>query len=236
MHLKSNDYSKFKLRPDNRPVGESPHLERLKNSIKMKNLLHLRPITVNENMEILDGQHRYEAAKALGLDIYYEIAKNADPYDMVLMNITKPWNHSDFMNYFVKNNFPEYVKFAEFIRKHQIPIALGLKLVTGRSSKSLHDFKLGKFRFNYEEKNQQIEICKDTVTYIRKIHGPAAVWSQSNKFWISMMQICELPGFNKEKWFKHLRALIKSCQQKVKIEDYYDMLLKIYNNPILNQE
>jgi hypothetical protein len=61
-------YSQFKILSDNRDVN-SLHVKRLVESF---NDMHLVcPIIVNENMEVIDGQHRLQASIETGLPIYY---------------------------------------------------------------------------------------------------------------------------------------------------------------------
>ncbi|MEK6878376.1 MAG: ParB/Srx family N-terminal domain-containing protein, partial [Nanoarchaeota archaeon] len=67
---KTTDYKMFKKLKGNRNIYK-PHLNGLIQSIQEENLLQYNPITINSDMEIVDGQHRLEAAKILKLDIYY---------------------------------------------------------------------------------------------------------------------------------------------------------------------
>src|SRR5574344_1973849 len=66
----TNDYEMFKTLDGNRNVNKL-HVNRLKESFKKAYLLS--PIIINLRNQIIDGQHRFEAAKALGLQIYYTI-------------------------------------------------------------------------------------------------------------------------------------------------------------------
>ena len=69
----TTDYSMFQTLEGNRNLNKL-HLKRLKNSFQKKYLLS--PIIVNEKFEIIDGQHRFEAGKQLGLPINFLIAPN----------------------------------------------------------------------------------------------------------------------------------------------------------------
>ena len=69
MTLKTSDYSIFKKFPGNRDINPL-NLRKITNSIKMHNMLDLKPIIVTESMEVTDGQHRLEAAKVLGVPIF----------------------------------------------------------------------------------------------------------------------------------------------------------------------
>ena len=64
----TTDYSKFKTLKGNRSVNKL-HVKRLQKSFKQSYLLS--PIIVNQNYEIIDGQHRFNAAKAENLPVNF---------------------------------------------------------------------------------------------------------------------------------------------------------------------
>lgn len=68
--LKTNDYGLFKSIMANREIDDK-HVKRLAKSIARKNLLYIRPLIVNEKMQIIDGQHRLAAAKEIKATVYY---------------------------------------------------------------------------------------------------------------------------------------------------------------------
>ncbi len=77
--LKSKDYSAFKtfIYSGHFNVSEE-HLDHLVKSIQEKNFLKDFPIIVNSKLEILDGNHRYYAAKRLNIPFYYWIISDAE--------------------------------------------------------------------------------------------------------------------------------------------------------------
>mgnify|MGYP001604126207 FL=1 len=96
----TKNYSIFKLNAAN-AVIKKEHVDRLKASIKLKNMLHLRPILVNSEMEIIDGQHRFTAAKELNVAVFYEMDSSLNEDDMALLNSnSRTWSNSDFVHHF----------------------------------------------------------------------------------------------------------------------------------------
>lgn len=75
--LKTNDYEKFKFADFNRTINKA-NLKKLIKLGKESPRFHLFPIVVDKNNIIIDGQHRFEACKALGLPIFYIIEKKED--------------------------------------------------------------------------------------------------------------------------------------------------------------
>ena len=64
----TNDLSVFKILEGNRNINLA-NVERLVKSIEENGFLQM-PIIVNENYEVIDGQHRLMAAKKLNSIIY----------------------------------------------------------------------------------------------------------------------------------------------------------------------
>jgi len=75
------DYSMFKPIDGNRNKNEL-HIARLKTSMALNYLFTV--IIVNEKYEIIDGQHRFECIKDLGLPLYYIMCKG-----LLFCNIAK---------------------------------------------------------------------------------------------------------------------------------------------------
>ena len=96
----TTDYSLFKDVSSNRDVDRK-HVKKLVNSIREKNLLEVNPIIVNEKLEVLDGQHRLEAAKQLKVPIYYVISSDVTHNDISRLNSNKKnWLLMDYINYY----------------------------------------------------------------------------------------------------------------------------------------
>jgi len=126
---KTNDYSQFKMIHINRDVNKSL-VAKLKANIEKKNLLIDRPILVDKAMQVLDGQHRFEAAQELGLDIHYVIAEATEIKDIPSLQLSRNWNNYDYLKMFVKEGNENYIKLDKFLKEYDVPtINLGLALL-----------------------------------------------------------------------------------------------------------
>lgn len=111
----TTDYSHFKSLNGNRNVNKL-HVRRLRESFKNSYLLS--PIIVNENYEIIDGQHRYEAAKELQKPINYIVCTEYGLKEVQILNTNmKNWRREDYLNAFCDLGYPEYIKFRNFMRR-----------------------------------------------------------------------------------------------------------------------
>lgn len=111
----TNDYDRFSLLKGNRVVNRL-HIERLKKSFKESYLL--APILVNEKYEIIDGQHRFHAARDLDLPINFIIEPNYSLREVQLLNSNmKNWKKIDYLNAFCDLGYQEYLKMRDFMEE-----------------------------------------------------------------------------------------------------------------------
>ena len=126
-----DDYSVFKKLEDNREVLQG-RMDKLIASFSEGEILN--PIVVNEKMEIIDGQGRYEAKKALGLPIYYVISPGARIEDCRRMNrYNNKWTVLDFVKSFSKSGNEDYTRILNIISEFKYSFARILNLLGGRS-------------------------------------------------------------------------------------------------------
>jgi len=109
---KSYEYSNFKFVDYNRNICEK-NLTKLIDLNKERNRFHLFPIVVDMSLNIIDGQHRYEASKQLNSPIHYVI-DNCDEghWDQITkVNIAgKKHDITDIFNMLLKDNDPTCIE------------------------------------------------------------------------------------------------------------------------------
>lgn len=107
------DYSQFKTLSGNRNINEI-NVKRLVSSFEKAYLLN--PVLVNEKLQIIDGQHRFEAAKRMGLPINYIIAEKYSNNEVHLLNSNmRNWGKIDFLNAYCELGNENYIAMREFI-------------------------------------------------------------------------------------------------------------------------
>jgi len=149
----TEDYSQFKTIESNRKL-QAGHVNKIMASISMHNLLPWNPILVTPKMEVIDGQHRLEAARRLHLPISYVVVPNTSLNDMQLLNYNnEPWKMRDFLNFYAAQGNKNYIKLREFIDEYGFPVSTGLILMSGgrRDRNNLTTFKRGEFVIEDED-------------------------------------------------------------------------------------
>jgi len=228
MSEKTKKYSMFKLREDNRARLDQAHINRLVESIKSRNLLDLRPIIVNEEMEVIDGQHRLMAAKILDVPIYYVVEKKIKPTDIIKMNVAKAWGMQDYLNFYCHHQYPEYLKLLKFMTTNKVNVKVALSISLGHFTDRHEKFRQGEFVFHQEALDDEMEVCWETINYIRKMNA-YSTYTSSSRFWMGLLKLIRHRRFDKEKWMKNVKQHIDTFGARAKSDDYVTMFQKIYN-------
>ena len=70
-------------------------------------------IIVNENYEIIDGQHRFDVIKELGLPLNYVICGGYGLNEVHILNQnSKTWNVDDYLDGYCLLGYTDYLKYA----------------------------------------------------------------------------------------------------------------------------
>ncbi len=143
---KTTDYNLFKTIQGNRNLNQR-HLAGLTISIMSKNMLDRNPIIVNDKMEIVDGQHRFEVAKNNNLPIYYLIMPGAKIEEVVRLNATnRAWNSKDYIESFAVRGNKDYTWLLEFVRDYDLSVSQALIFLYGNQGTTVFKtIKQGKF-------------------------------------------------------------------------------------------
>ncbi len=107
---KTLDWDKFKFNKLNRPVDEG-RVEYWKKVLSSEDLLCDNPFLVDAEFNIIDGQHRLLAAKALGIPVYFMIADKARIEDAPGINSqNRIWTSLDYLSVWCNANNKHYLK------------------------------------------------------------------------------------------------------------------------------
>lgn len=112
----TSDYTIFKFFPENRPISKKHVRSLAEDSTFSSNFIN-STIEVTPDHYIIDGQHRFIAAKQLGIPIHYQICYS-DPFLQIKnRNVNqKRWKFDDYINFYANAN--ESYLFLKEIRSY----------------------------------------------------------------------------------------------------------------------
>ena len=201
------DYGKFIIHPLNR-IPEEEDLKKLKKAIEQKFVPE--PIKVNELMEIMDGNHRFEVWKDLSMPVLFMVYEGMRMKHVPIINDNqKKWNWKTYLDYYTaveKDNNPDdyhlmpYNLFKKFHLLHPFSNNVLMLLLCERSfdRSSLRDFKEGKMIIHDWSKAKKravfLENMKDIIPEI---------WNKRS-FIIAMIHALNHKEFNEKRWTDQL--------------------------------
>ena len=241
----TTNYNLFKKHEGNREHIENNILA-LMDSIQEENLLHLRPILVDEKMRVIDGQHRLEAAKRLKLPIFYQIQEKMSNNSICLLNNNQAkWALSDYLHHHAALGNENYVKLERFCKEHKVSFPLALVVLNKKmGGNTHHSFKHGTFKFpngvdEYEALIKLQNLRKLTSYIESKMIGNCA-YVKGTTFASAFVFFMNCKNVDFDFFMKKLPYRLDSIRPCARQQQYLDLFRDIYNfknqNPITLEE
>lgn len=222
----TTDYKKFRFLIDNRDTSRK-HINKLKDAIRSNpEILEVQPILVNENMEIIDGQHRFTAASELGLPIHYTQVKGLDMNTARSMNVLqRKWTFDDYVRSFAKAGNLNYKAFMVY--QHDYPLIRNNALIVYLVGYQQHGI-LVKFRrgdFVIEQDQEDIE---ELLTKASKI-AETIVIPFSQPLAMALLMCIKNDDFDYDRFLAKLEENPKAIQRGGVKKDYLRQIEDVYN-------
>lgn len=221
----TTDYHKFEFVYGNRKLN-SNHVRLLIDSINREDLLDKNPIIVNEKMEVIDGQHRLEAARQLRLPIYYVVQDESGLRAVQLLNATKrTWNHRDYLDSYITLDNMDYQILDSFVKKHNVPLGFAMILLgdetyagygarKGTGNSLFARFKRGEFKV------LNLEKAEKTITQLKVLSNFAANPIWGNKEFLRAFEIIQEKGYSFDEFVKKLQVSGIKIYSRATVKDY----------------
>ncbi len=228
----TEDYNKFKPFFLNRSL-QKRNLEKIKHSIEKDNLLNLNPIIVTHDFEILDGQHRFEAARSLNVPIHYIQMPKTTLDDLVNILITfnfslSKWGAFQFSELYCKLEKSEYLKFKKFQENFDLDIHLALPLSKLKDKRrNINDiFRKGDFIFSDEDK--VYEIMRNGIEFLDVSRELLLIKSKKNfmttQFFDAYAKAMDIKDYSQTKIIHQLKKYGLNLLESSKMSNYYIQL------------
>lgn len=229
--LNTTDYSRFKIMRGNRRIDQR-NVERLKESFKNNYLFS--PILVNAKMEIVDGQHRYFAAKSLGLPINYIIVKNYGIDEVQVLNTNSSnWKGQDYLQMYVDRGYSHYIQLKKFMEDFpEFGIKSAIKIVTNGEDEDGNSQKVDPKRKDFQEGRLKIHNLKLAYENAKKISEYKKYFSAYThlRFVSTLISLFKVPKFDNDVLLHKISLSPTSLVPCHNMEQYKELLEKIYNH------
>ena len=226
----TSDYSIFNNLNGNRYIAEI-NVNKIIRSIKNGGDLK-RPITVNSEGEVIEGQHTLEARKRLGLPIYFYIVPKADLKSCISINTSlSNWNMLDYARSYAKDN-PEYKKLLDFCLKNNITPGFACNLIHGNCNSGFNvrknqssNIKGGSF--SATDKEYEIaQKCLDGATELYELLHCRGRMSSTFRRAVFIMMMND--KYDHKKMVKRCKAYKKEFRLMHKVSDILKEFTEVY--------
>lgn len=161
---KTQNYSAFKKIVGNRELSER-NIKAIVKNIK-DNGLKPTIVIVNENMEVIDGQHRIEALKRLNLPVLYQVHPGLTLADCVAMNTSGVnWRAEDYIDSYAEMGNEHYINLKWYVK--MFPEFTATSIASILNSKTISrvgkNIKHGTLTLQYsgKEAEERLEYMRD---------------------------------------------------------------------------
>ena len=220
----------------NREVPES-NINALKKSIQKNNALYLKPITIDNEYNIIDGQTRYKACKQLDIPFYVDIVNSMEwsKEDLISINTTqRNWKLEDYLRYYVKFNKDSYKAFEHFLKLHkhmtiQMLIVIFNK-TNSRSQLNSKIFKNGELKYDSTNESTILE----WLGWLHQINKAPIFPSlndstkRNQEFQCSLLKKFQSPNWDNCKFIKLLSEYPHQLNKLKRITDFDQEIEDIY--------
>jgi hypothetical protein len=223
----SNDYGRFKILQFNRRISKG-HVAQLVEAFQEKpNILQYRPILTNEKLEVVDGQHRFEAAKSLGYPIYYTVGKGLNYKDAQKFNaLQRNWTPIDYAESFAKAGDKNYQKYLDFRKRFCITHNVTVAYLAGNTAAATDSasFRNGAFKVANEKTAEKHCIM------LTEVGDKVPEFWNRKEFGIAYFTLLNHPDYDHKHFLYKLAAHhAKFLARYENMQDYQRAFERIYN-------
>ena len=209
----------------NRPINKA-HISKLKESMKTHGVLSaLTVLRARGSHIILDGHHRWDAAKSLGYSMPAIVVPKESATAVVELNtVSKNWQLVDFARYYSLNGSKEqkaaYDKITEYAEKTGLNYTA---LVAIFGNPSLASYKKGNFRLTNEA------FGKKFIQYLEDIK-PYIPFSSRARFAMGYLTLAKNAKYDHKRMLTKLKQKHKqTIEGKSNPTEYGQLMQAIYN-------
>jgi len=224
----TEDYSSFKRIKGNRTINKAQVTKLIASFGVNPGIATAVPIIVNDKKQIIDGQHRFEALKKLGLPINYLEISGLSLTDVQIVNSsTKTWTPLDYAKSFSELGLKDYDIYLEFRNKYHLSHNILISYLSNTTDmrgngNTVYTFRAGKFKVT--DVKMAHRLCQQLVEMQQFYNrGDSRVFALAFK----------IAAINPQ--YDHSRMMAKMTQRSSTLkdspyaEDYMRQLERIYN-------
>jgi hypothetical protein len=222
----TKQYDRFVFKKGNRPVRQ--RVVTLITAIEKHNQLQDYPILVSERndgkLEIGDGQHRFEAARALKVPVFYIKSRQPITIEQIAAanQLQKSWSMRDWLDSWIGRDHQEYRTLKEFCDTFRLPVTVGVEILgKAYGGNQNTSFKQGNFKVTDLTFAQTV----GHVLGALRSHVPTS----DLRLVRALVKVLKVKGVNIERLIKKLVAHSSMFERQATWVKYVELIERLYN-------
>jgi len=216
----TKNYEMFNQVQGNRTKNQL-HLNRLKES--MEEYLLVSPIIVNQEYEVIDGQHRLHVSKELGLPVRYI---QVDGYGLDEVHRynqnSKNWKIEEFVDGYASMGYKDYQYLQQFSHDKLIGISIATSLLTTNNGRQYQKIKDGTWKITNKEKGN---VVADWIAITKQYYDG----SGRKTFALALSQLYDNENFEFSHFISKMNLQPNSIVHCANVGQYIALIESIYN-------
>ena len=232
----SKKYDSFNRLAGNRDI-DPKNVKKLTNSIKANGYKKSQPIILDEDFNIIDGQHRFRACQDLGLPVYFTIEKTDDSLKLTqdLNKDQKNWSIIDYVKSYSERKFEDYNRLLKLIQDENITTSSAIWLIKrSRNGNVQQQIRKGTFKCSEEDVLRarlvlnKIRELKESIPNNFPEEKKLRSVMLTDRIIVPLMCMMEEENYNHKRMLKQIKELYRSIDTRSMVTAG-ESLIAIYN-------
>ena len=223
------DYKRFNFIKGNRLLSPNKIKKLMDTIADGLNILRYAPIIVDDDYNIIDGQHRYYVSCKLKHNVYYIKADKKKVSEIAKINSAMDkWKIKDFLESYITTGNDNYIELEKFVEKYKLPLGICIRLlvsgkvIDGSNNSTLEDFRNGLFKIEKEDEACRFaEILMDYRQYTELY--------KQRPFQQAVMKIINHENYDHEYMLEKSKKSKIIIEKKQSAKDYIIQLMSVFN-------
>lgn len=223
----TTNYSLFQMNEEQRDM-KHPKIKMIAGSMQKHGFRPSKPLQCykkGRKLIIVDGHHRFLAAKSLGIPVFYVVEGDDAQETMAIVNqLVQKWGVIDFVRLYAKRGNPHYENLLEYHEKG-IPILMAASLATGEMADSMNrgrKISEGRFEITTTDSLDKIISVMDEF----KDRSPACA---SRSFIAALSKCLLFDGFDYDLFVRRMRENSGMIEKTSNMDQMMKQIESVYN-------
>lgn len=231
---KETNYNRFKFLKFNREISQA-HVDKIKASIKENGYIYSFPILVDDEFNILDGQHRFIACKQMNLPIYYELLHSKNNKLIISINDShKNWGCSDYIKFYAEKEQNQNYKNLRSIAKILGVSESAVWRLAGHSVGGCAFSQYivnGTLKFSDEDSNKAYYNMQFIAEILKNIR-----MKPCNRIINAILELDKIQNYRRKRLVEQTKNYSTKAYKCQTCDDYKKMFIDIYNYNLKNKK